>query len=69
MLKKFAFRIVFKTLVKNPFLTGKCNKSIKLQYMYGIHDVMSLIAEEVSNKTKSDFSKQFVKNLTESYKN
>lgn len=69
MLKKIAFRIVFKTLLNDPTFCGNGGKNISLHYMNGILSVMLSIADRLGEKTKSDFYKQFVKNLKESRKN
>ena len=70
MIKKIAYKIVFKELSKYGMLVGKYDaKHSTEDFMYGISTVMEKIAYSIDDKTGQAFEDKFIKNMIESEKN
>ena len=64
MLKKLAYKIVFKDLCKCNLFIGKYDsRNSKSDFMYGISTVMENIAYSISDKIGDKFSDNFIKNM------
>ena len=64
-----AYQMVYSDLIKNPMYKGNYDaKNGNVHFMYGINNVMSVIALKASPEIYEQFSQIFVENLVKSKK-